>query len=326
MESFESNIENDGDKRSNLIETKIEIDQTTESSSLKNNNNNNNNVHSSQKMLADSDQADVGLRPNQFKITFYQTLRKCVWLFPLSLVILIPMCCLIPYFMALHFAHLAPIFPYVSDGGGKSPQAGYFSQLIDLISISIFITGFCRYKMLKYIIHLKHSKSGKISQETLIHLDRCNFASSILVYLSAFGSIVIGNFRVTEIVFFHFFGTSICFAFMLAYASFQVYISYHLSKWDKNESTPYTMLIITLFAGLSLIICLIGSFISIIQAGYYQFFNDDFRLHWNSDQNGYLAHLVGTIGEWCAINSISPFYLCLFNRMKRFNEWDKVKF
>ena len=52
--------------------------------------------------------------------------------------------------MALHFAHLAPIFPYVSDGGGKSPQAGYFSQLIDLISISSNISK-------SFILIKKHS-------------------------------------------------------------------------------------------------------------------------------------------------------------------------
>ena len=37
--------------------------------------------------------------------------------------------------MAVMHKHVSPFFPYVSDAGGVTPQAGYFSQILDIIAI-----------------------------------------------------------------------------------------------------------------------------------------------------------------------------------------------
>lgn len=86
------------------------------------------------------------------------------------------------------------------------------------------------------------------------------------------------------------------------------------------------MTVIGIAAGASLFFCAFVSGISVYQAGFYQFFENSFRLQWTKDKAGYLAHIIGTACEWVAINTVGPFYLCIFLRMKTFADWDKVEF
>lgn len=79
--------------------------------------------------------------------------------------------------------------------------------------------------MLKHYIRFKmeHSTNSFKNDPSLLNkLEHYNFYSLIIVYCSAFGVIVIGNFRVTECPFGHFFGVTFAFGGMLLYMCYMV--------------------------------------------------------------------------------------------------------
>ena len=92
------------------------------------------------------------------------------------------------------------------------------------------------------------------------------------------------------------------------------------------ECKPYSMSVISIAAGASLFFCTAFSALSIVQAGFGRFFENSFRLKWTNNQDGFHAHIIGTTFEWTAIQSVGPFYYCIFRRMKKFTDWKKVEF
>lgn len=122
------------------------------------------------------------------------------------------------------------------------PQASFFSQLLDVISIfskfyflllfklyqvtflhlTVFITSYIRYKMVKHFIVVKMANSAKMSQRMLTQMHKLNFVGAITAYASAIGAIIIGNFRVTEIAAGHFFGCVFAFFGMFIYMCIMV--------------------------------------------------------------------------------------------------------
>lgn len=53
-------------------------------------------------------------------------------MFPFTLAIIIPLTCLVPYWMSVKIGFVDAIFPLVSDTGSGVPSGDYFAQLIDL--------------------------------------------------------------------------------------------------------------------------------------------------------------------------------------------------
>lgn len=85
------------------------------------------------------------------------------------------------------------------------------------------------------------------------------------------------------------------------------------------------MALTTGFGVLSYLICFAGSTVSMVQFGEERFFEDtEARMRWGPKDAGFVAHVVGTIAEWFAINSIPLMYLCLCRRMRRFERADAV--
>ncbi len=115
------------------------------------------------------------------------------------------------------------------------------------------------------------------------------------------------------------------FTLNLLYFSWQYRLSRSLFSRFGVESPPTTLLIFTLLGTVSYLICFAGSTVSMVQFGEERFFADTAaRMHWRPEDPGYLAHVVGTVAEWVAINSIPLMYLCLCRRMRRFEVASKV--
>lgn len=83
---------------------------------------------------------------------------------------------------------------------------------MDITAIVNFISGYARYRQLKYIIaHLPEGKvtSTESTQDLPSKLSYCNLISWIIYSAAMFGYISIGNFRAGEVILGHIFGVSL---------------------------------------------------------------------------------------------------------------------
>lgn len=97
---------------------------------------------------------------------------------------------------------------------------------MDITAIVNFISGYARYRQLKYIIaHLPEGKvtSTESTQDLPSRLSYCNLLSWLIYSAAMFGYITIGNFRAGEVILGHIFGVSLalggCFIYGLIMVS-----------------------------------------------------------------------------------------------------------
>jgi len=102
----------------------------------------------------------------------------------------------------------------VSDAGALTPEAGYFSQMLDITAILVFITGYTRFKQIKYyLIGIGNTK--QLPTDELNKLCKTNFRALLYMCVFGIGLVVVGNFRTTEIVLNHFIGMAILIGILL---------------------------------------------------------------------------------------------------------------
>lgn len=82
--------------------------------------------------------------------------------------------------------------------------------------------------MIKHFIKVKMASMPKISDRFISHMHQCNFIASLIVYVSALGVIIIGNFRVTEIASGHFLGVAFAFFGVFMYMCLMVMPRWHM--------------------------------------------------------------------------------------------------
>ena len=93
------------------------------------------------------------------------------------------------------------------------------------------------------------------------------------------------------------------------------------------ESNPVTIAVVCYISVIFLLSLLIFTAASGLEAGWHNFTNNQWRLNWSKDQPGYTLHIICTAIEWIGIVLCgSILYLCLFRRIKNFQEWHKVQF
>lgn len=187
------------------------------------------------------------------------------------------------------------------------------------------IVGYYRYKIIRFKLRVEIPESqDRSSPEKLQYYQTLNFLSLGFVSVASIGAMAVGNFRVSELIFFHFGGASICFLLMLIYIGTQTFIARFLAK-HRVEEDPVTMIIAAMMGFFGCNGVLAFSFISVYTATWANWSNTQWRLHWDAEQPGYVWHCLATSSEWIAINSLCPMYFCLFNRMRKFAKSEQYR-
>lgn len=108
---------------------------------------------------------------------------------------------------------------------------------------------------------------------------------------------------------------------------FQCYTSWKLYLYAGIESKPISMTIISLIYSISLFIVCLCAFVSIQHHGsIFKYWDNEFRLNWSPNDDGYQWHCTATINEWIAINSMAFFFFIMSRRLRKFQHWDNVCF
>lgn len=190
----------------------------------------------------------------------------------------------------------------------------------------MLFTGYFRFRQIRYSLsHLVPSSpfSRSKSPEVLTYYHNRNFISLLLSFALTFGLITLANYRTSEHVYLHSMGSLFLIFPLPAYFCYQIIIVRYLSEHEV-ESKPCSMLAWNIVGIVGWVGFAIFSNLSVPFVGIEKFYDADFRMNWNSEQPGYVLHVIGTVFEWIAINSLCPLSVCLFNRMRLFEHFDKA--
>ena len=154
---------------------------------------------------------------------------------------------------------IEPVWPYPSDIGSLYPYASYFSEFltnisflckyifqnktkqknkhidsIDLIVLYLFtlssidlMATYCRYKQVSlYLISgfEKETNNNKHAKKILVKLQKRNFCAFLCNFVLIFGSITLGNFRMSEHFYIHWIAVVIFIIFSIIYMFMMVMI------------------------------------------------------------------------------------------------------
>ncbi|KAH7644073.1 DNA damage-regulated autophagy modulator protein 2 [Dermatophagoides farinae] len=265
-----------------------------------------------------------------WKRRFYTRIKNNLWILGFLGSLSIPLLCGLSYALTWQKGHYHPIFPYVSDSASFLPAANYFSQLLDMIAIIFTITIWARYKQFKYYLTrlLPNSTNKHINNPYKLRLlHQMNFYFLIFGLIAPFGLVLIGNFRIVENMTGHMFGVTVLFGFIPIIMLIQIYLIEQLYRCDRIESRAISLMIITSFNIISTFTSSLTALIAVLYHGSpFKYWDNNFRLYWSSDMDGYEWHLASTIAEWAAIISFAPLLFSTSQRLRLFQHWDQVSF
>ncbi|KAH9425013.1 DNA damage-regulated autophagy modulator protein [Dermatophagoides pteronyssinus] len=292
-------------------ENSISIDQNIDPESNHNNHNNNNNNRQQQQHLnTNSDR--------EWKKHFYSRIKNNLWLFGFLGSFFTTFICIMPYALTYQNGHYHPIFPYVSDSASFPPVASYFSQSLDMIAIIFAITVWARYKQIKYYLN-NNSFTDSLNKNN----DQSSSSSYNLQLLYLF----IGNFRTVENMTGHLIGVTLIFSFIPIILLIQIYLIEQLYRYNQIETRAISLIIITIINIISTFISSLTALIAVLYHGTpFKYWDNNFRLYWSSEMDGYHWHLTSTVAEWIAIVSFAPILFSISKRIRSFKHWDQIQF
>ncbi|KAI2808043.1 autophagy modulator [Blomia tropicalis] len=261
---------------------------------------------------------------SMFEVRWYRTFRvHYIWIVPLLCALVFPFFCVTMYLAATNQNHIEYWAPYISDTGALPPEAGFFDLLMDIAAILVILTGYIRYRQVKYYLDTI-ARATQIELRSLLRLYHLNLYSMLCLYPCSIGLMLIGNFRTSEIPILHLIGNVLVLGLIVS-VLFQILLCRHLWSSMRIESCPTTMSVMLLIGLLTTLLTFIFTYTSFFLAGLNNAFDFNWGLHWTYDKPGYLWHILATITEWFAVAISIPFYfLCLYRRMKSFNQWEKI--
>lgn len=176
---------------------------------------------------------------------------------------------------------------------------------------------YCRWRQVKFVYednnnHQENNQnSSSLDSETVKLILKLNKYSLIAAVSGACGLSIVANFRATELVIGHGIGAGTFFIGMFFLILLQAWLSFLMVPHLNTKKMAFIRAFITFLAFVLTSITIISALISGAQFDK-NILNED-RLKWSSKDQGYVAHVVSSIGEWLTIIvllvSLATFYI-----------------
>ncbi|CAJ0602082.1 unnamed protein product [Cylicocyclus nassatus] len=227
-----------------------------------------------------------------------------IWLLPIFAASLAVIGMFCGYIIGTSVNHFHPILPFISDGGGKVPEAAVFSQILNFAGFLYIITIYILYR------------------ETFDYYRKClnwnktiwwyaTIALSILGLLSAFGLTMVANFRSTEIKVVHKIAALLCFSSMVIYGWGHIIFGYAVVP----RLVPLVMLHLRLLIMCFTTCCLILYFLAVFTPTFYPNDAGPFpgihRYSRSRDSPTYRTFIIASSSEWGMVLAIQVFVMSL---------------
>ncbi|KAK3594033.1 hypothetical protein CHS0354_040791 [Potamilus streckersoni] len=228
-----------------------------------------------------------------------------VFVFPIVLLIYIPVSFIVTYGIAVAYGHVDPGFPYISDTGTLSPESCAFGQLLNIGALLCSIVIYTRYKQIEKFYRDKSSRTKLL---------RLNKGCFILGLSACLGLSIVGNFQETNVEIVHTIGAFLAFGFGGTYGYIQAAMSFRMME------VPGSDLKILVFR---VVLC-VGDFISLVlflvfaRKASSEVKPSTNHLKWTRDEPGYTEHLVSSTAEWVAGILTVIFLATFFGEFRKF--------
>lgn len=220
---------------------------------------------------------------------------------PLLLVVMTAVTFVVTYIWAIADHDVSAYFPYISDTGTKPPESCVFSQLLNMAAALCLCTVFVRYKLVEAL-------TGHI-QTSVRRLNKVGLALGVL---SAFGMSLVANFQETNIEPVHVTGAFLVFGLGTVYAFIQAGLSYQMYPEFNGLLVCRVRMVISVLA----LVCLIVTSVSAVISREQKLPGTD-KLHWKPDEQGFVAHVVSTVGEWVTAITFLLYFLSFAQEFRK---------
>lgn len=190
---------------------------------------------------------------------------------------------------------VSPYIPFISETGGKFPEAGLFSLFLYLSASIAFSAMLVRYLIV-----------DELNRSVDRGIDILNRSSIIIGFLALMGMVVVAAYPMTSIMTAHGIGANILFLGGIVYSALQTALSFRMTPYYNGKTICYIRLTITVITSVALVIMTILT--SLGQAAW----ASDSHKHWTGektpDDKGFTLLLIGSIAEWTMAISFIGFY------------------
>ncbi|KAL8601943.1 hypothetical protein ACOMHN_008435 [Nucella lapillus] len=238
-------------------------------------------------------------------------LSKRLHVFPVIMALYLPVTFFITYGMAVHYEHVEPIFPYISDTGTIPPESCLFGQLLNIYAILTAWCMYVRYKQVRlYYCYAEDQglEAGSARYRSVRRKQIINKACLVIGVITALGVSIVGNFQEDNVLVVHLIGAMMAFGGSGLYSWIQSLISYKMAKLPNSRACcRHTRVVLCAIHSICFLILLIATKLSV----------DKFPLpmkeikNWKPSQPGYTEHLFATFAEW-VMGFISSAYFLTF--------------
>lgn len=201
---------------------------------------------------------------------------------------------------------VSPYIPFISETGGKFPEAGLFSMFL-YFSSTIGLSSM----VVRFLI------VDELNRSTDKAIDILNRASLIIGFLALMGMVVVAAYPMTSVVLAHMIGANVLFLGGCIYAGLQTALSFRMTPYYNGKAICYIRLTITIFTVISLVIMtILASF------GQSAWGSED-HSHWTGGKTpkdeGFSLLLVSAIAEWSMAILYVAFYFTFVREFSKVN-------
>lgn len=202
---------------------------------------------------------------------------------------------LLCYLLAVHYQHVYPFVPAISDTGAYPPEGNIFGELFSFSAYVAIVNVFVRYLQLQLAV----------GEDVL--LARVNKVSVIFGVLSSVGATIIANFQSKMLGDYdylqvtHDTGAVLLFGSGAVYFWLQTILTYKLTQTGKNSTAMFALRLL-----LSLLLTTCGAIFFVVEIFAYQQFCG-YRTNcrkkaalWRPEEPGYALHVLSNSCEWAA--------------------------
>jgi len=217
-------------------------------------------------------------------------IERCLYVFPLSVCMLVPLAYFLSFFVAVQLGHSKIEFPFISRSSTDSPESCIYSQIINFASFVLVITVYIRYRQIAELIRNNPTCGIKYSQS--------NFAFLICGIISAFSMSIISNFPHANVFPVRLIATYLTFIASVG----ALYCEMLLSSWIRpllysSRILPITRIILTVICTLALCAFIVFQTITVVKY-------DNEKKLWTPTNPGWTYHLSTIISAWILTTSL----------------------
>uniref|UniRef100_A0A6G1RED9 DNA damage regulated autophagy modulator 2 n=1 Tax=Hypotaenidia okinawae TaxID=2861861 RepID=A0A6G1RED9_9GRUI len=213
---------------------------------------------------------------------------------PVALVVWSAASFVFSYITAIVLHHIDPLVPYISDTGAIPPERCLFGIMLNISAFLGMATMYVRYKQV-YALNPEKSK--------ILKLNKTGLAVGLM---SCFGLCIIANFQKCILYYIHVVGACLTFGVGAIYMLVQTILSYLMQPEVHSKDIFWIRLTVLLWCSSSIVSMFVSSVV--LNSGLYGT-NLVQKLHWDSQEKGYTAHIISTISEWSLAFSFLSFFL-----------------